>query len=125
MEPVLVIVGDEEGLPGGREETMQERRGRRAALTCRMFFFGDQDFEGEATVHDVSTNGCRAASTIALAVGMPLKLSLFLPDSYKWPLRVEQAVVRWIDGEQFGLEFTEFRLAQRDRLRALMMRTRP
>lgn len=118
-------MASEDRLPGGQEEAMIERRGRRATLTCRMFFFGDQDFEGEATVHDVSTNGCRAASTIALTVGMPLRLSLFLPDSYKWPLRVEQAVVRWIDGEQFGLEFTEFRLAQRDRLRALMMKTRP
>jgi len=125
MEPAPVIVGEDERLPDGHEGTMQERRGRRATLTCRMFFFGDQDFEGEATVQDVSTNGCRAASTIALTVGMPLKLSLFLPDSYNWPLRVEEAVVRWIDGEQFGLEFTEFRLAQRDRLRALMMRTRP
>ena len=112
-------------LPSGQEDAIKERRGRRAALTCRLFFFGDQDFEGEAAVHDVSTTGCQAASTIALTVGMTLRLSLFLPDSYKWPLRVDQAVVRWVNGEQFGLEFTEIRLAQRERLRALMMKTRP
>ena len=54
---------------------------------------------------------------------MILKLSLFL-DDFKWPLRVEQAIVRWIDGKQFGLEFTSIRLAQRERLRRLIMKTR-
>ena len=88
-----------------------------------MFFFGDDDFEGEATVLDVSTNGCRAESSVELAVGIVLKLSMFLTD-FKWPLRVDQAIVRWIDGKQFGLEFTSIRLAQRERLRSLIMKTR-
>ncbi|MBI3356598.1 MAG: PilZ domain-containing protein [Nitrospirae bacterium] len=101
-----------------------DRRGRRIAQSCRMFFFGEEEFEGEATVVDLSTNGCRAASSIELKVGLPLKLSLFLSD-YKWPLRVDEAIVRWIDGEQFGLEFTSIRLAQRERLRALIMKARP
>ncbi|NJL17356.1 MAG: hypothetical protein HC938_09320 [Nitrospira sp.] len=54
---------------------------------------------------------------------MVLKLSLFLSD-FKWPLRIEQAIVRWIDGKQFGLEFTSIRLAQRERLRNLIMRNK-
>ncbi len=54
---------------------------------------------------------------------MSLKLSLYLPD-FKWPLRVDQAIVRWIDGKQFGLEFTNIRLAQRERLRGLIMKAR-
>ena len=98
-----------------------DRRGRRLTLTCRMFLFGDDDFEAEASLLDVSTNGCQATSSVELKVGMILKLSLFLPD-YQWPLRVDQALVRWVEGEQFGLEFTSIRLAQRERLRALIMK---
>lgn len=102
---------------------LQDRRGRRIILSCRMFFFGDDEFEGEATVLDVSTNGCRAETAVELKIGMILKLSLFL-DDFKWPLRVDQAIVRWIDGKQFGLEFASIRLAQRERLRNLIMKTR-
>jgi hypothetical protein len=105
------------------DANQQDRRGRRIALSCRLFFFGDDDLEGEAKVLDVSTNGCSVESSIDVKIGMMLKLSLFLPD-FKWPLRVDQAIVRWIDGKQFGLEFTSIRLAQRERLRSLIMKTR-
>ncbi len=122
MEPVAL---EREELPASQEYATQiERRGRRANVSCRMFFFGDDDFEGEATVLGVSTTGCRAISRVELNVGMVLKLSFFLSD-YTWPLRVDQSIVRWVDGEQFGLEFTEIRLAQRERLRALIMKSRP
>jgi hypothetical protein len=104
--------------------TQQDRRGRRIALSCRLFFFGDDDFEGEATVLDVATNGCSAESSVEVKIGMILKLSLFLPD-FNWPLRVDQAIVRWIDGKQFGLEFSSIRLAQRERMRNLIMKAKP
>ena len=106
------------------DQSPKDRRGRRISLACRMFFFGDEEFEGEATLLDISTNGCRASSSVELNAGMVLKLSLFLSD-HKWPLRVDQAVVRWIDGRQFGLEFTSIRLAQRERLRTLIMKVKP
>lgn len=105
-------------------EYVQDRRGRRVPLSFRMFFFGDDEFEGEAKVLDVSTNGCRAESAVEVKVGMCFKLSLFLPD-FKWPLRIDEALVRWVDGTQFGLEFTSIRLAQRERLRNLIMKGRP
>ncbi|MBH0193217.1 MAG: hypothetical protein HP492_15945 [Nitrospira sp.] len=78
-----------------------------------------QEFEGEATALEGSTNGCRAASTIKWAVGVPLRLSLFLPDAYEWLRRVKETIVRWVDGRQLGLELAEIRLAQRGRMSAL------
>jgi hypothetical protein len=102
------------------EPTMAERRGRRLSLSCRLFFFGEHDFEGEATVIDLSTNGCQATSLVQVQVGMILRLSLFLPDQ-KWPLRIDEALVRWVKGENFGLEFTGIRPAQRERVRAIIM----
>jgi len=99
-----------------------DRCGRRVPLDRRMFFFGDDDLEGEASILDISTNGCRATSLTEVKVDTSLKLSIFLQDQ-PWPLRVEEAVVRWVDGLLFGLEFVGIRPAQRERLRAIIMKS--
>jgi hypothetical protein len=105
------------------DAVLPERRGRRLHIDCRLFFFGEDEFEGEAQVLDISTNGCQASSQIAVEAGMQLRLSIFLGDQ-KWPLRIEQSTVRWVRGQNFGLEFTGIRSAQRERLRAIIMAKR-
>lgn len=105
------------------EDAHKDRRGRRIAMTCRMFFFGEDDFEGEAKLLDLSASGCRASSSIPITVDMSLRLSLFLLD-HQWPLRINEAIVRWIDQDQFGLEFVNLTMAQRERLRALVFKAR-
>jgi hypothetical protein len=105
------------------DATLLERRGRRLHIDCRLFFFGENEFEGEAQVLDISTNGCQASSQVAVEVGMQLRLSIFLGDQ-KWPLRIDQAIVRWVRGQSFGLEFIGIRSAQRERLRAMIMAKR-
>jgi len=99
------------------------RRGRRLALSCRVFFCTVDDFEGEGRLLDVSPSGCRMASDESLRAGMLLKVSLFLPD-YAWTMHIEEALVRWVVAEQVGLEFTSIRAGQRERLRALLMKGR-
>jgi len=92
-------------------------------LSCRLFFFGDDEFEGEASLLDISASGCRASSSIPLENGTILRLSIFLPD-HQWPLRINQALVRWIENKEFGLEFIDITMAQRERLRTLVMKAR-
>lgn len=105
------------------EATMADRRGRRLNLSCRLFFFGENDFEGEATILDLSTGGCQATSLTEVQVGTTLRLSLFLQDQ-QWPVRIDEALVRWVQGSTFGLEFSEIRSAQRERIRALIMKAK-
>jgi hypothetical protein len=105
------------------EAAMAERRGRRLKLNCRLFFFGADDFEGEATILDLSTGGCQATSLSDVRVGTTLRLSLFLQDQ-EWPLRIDEALVRWVKGPTFGLEFTKIRPAQRERVRAIIMKAK-
>lgn len=107
-----------------RENGMTERRGRRLNLSCRLFLLGEENFEEEATILDLSTNGCQATSLAEMQVGMVLHLSLFLQDQ-EWPVRIEEALVRWVKGEYFGLEFTKMMPAQRERVRALIMKAKP
>ena len=102
---------------------MAERRGRRLGLSCRLFFFGEDDFEGEATILDLSTGGCQATSLTEVQVGTVFRLSLFLHDQ-KWPVRIDGAMVRWVKGTNFGLEFTEMRPAQRERIRGIIMKSK-
>ena len=109
-----------QSLSSEHQTTMAERRGRRLSLSCRLFFFGENDFEGEAKVLDLSTNGCQATSLVQVQTGMTFRLSLFLHDQ-KWPLRIDEALVRWVKGANFGLEFTGIRPAQRERIRAMIM----
>ena len=92
-------------------------------MNRRLFFFGEDEFEGEATLLDISTNGCRVTSHTEVKVGLSLKLSVFLQDQ-QWPLRIDHAVVRWVDGQSFGLEFTGIRPAQRERLRSMLMKSK-
>ena len=105
------------------EAAMAERRGRRLKLNCRLFFFGADDFEGEATIIDISTGGCQATSLSEVRVGTTLRLSLFLQDQ-EWPLRIDEALVRWVKGPTFGLVFTKIRPAQRERVRAIIMKAK-
>lgn len=103
--------------------TSELRKAPRASLDCRLYFIGENDFESEARILDISTSGCRADCEMAVDVGDTFELSLFLPD-HPWPLRIEKAVVRWVDGYTFGLQFTVLRPAQRERLRQLVMKVK-
>jgi hypothetical protein len=84
----------EDGVERQNAADNSERRGRRVSVSCRVFFFGDEDYEGEGRLVDVSTSGCRISSQEALLAGIQLKLSLFLKD-HQWPVRIEQAIVWW------------------------------
>jgi hypothetical protein len=100
------------------------RKARRMDLVCRLFFFGDDDFEGEAQIIDLSFSGCMARSMEPLIADKRLKLSLFLPDGHEWPVRVEDAIIRWVRNCEFGLEFLSIRPPQLHRIQQFMIRKR-
>jgi len=100
----------------GSGTAKKERRARRLRIDCRMFFFGENDFEGEARVLDISSGGCCAESSIPVQVGMELRLSVFLSDQ-RWPVKIEGAVVRWVAEQKFGLEFFKLLPAVQERIR--------
>lgn len=58
---------------------------------------------GLGTIANLSVGGCSIASRITLPPQSVAGLQIQLPDS-RWPLEVEQAVVRWVRGTTFGLE---------------------
>jgi CheY-like chemotaxis protein len=98
------------------------RKARRVTIHCRLLFSAENLSWAEARVLDLSTSGCKAESLTPVSKGMELTVKLFLPD-HKWELKLERAVVRWIEGKTFGLEFLSLRPAQRERIRLLLARS--
>ncbi|WP_447978268.1 PilZ domain-containing protein [Candidatus Nitrospira bockiana] len=100
---------------------MRPRSSERYRLQVRVFFQGDGGLEGEGVVVDLSRGGCRVECDHQPANGSELRVSLFVPD-YSWPMTVERALVRWVKGRSFGLEFLSLQDAQRARLSRFIMR---
>lgn len=101
----------------------ESRKARRANVTGSRLFFSAEEIQGEGRILDLSATGCQATSDINLAVGLELQLSLMLPD-HPWPVQVDQAIVRWVRGDIFGLEFLALRPSHLHRIRLLIINTR-
>ena len=87
-------------------------------------FFSNGYLEGEGTLVNLSTQGCRIDCPTEIEAGASVELWLFLPD-YDWPLKIDKAEVRWKEGDVLGVEFVSLRPAQRDRLRRLLKDRNP
>ena len=74
---------------------------------------------------DVSSTGCMARSERAMPPGLRMKVSLFLSDGLEWPVRVDEAVVRWARGGEFGIEFVVMRPPQLQRIQQFVIKHRP
>lgn len=82
---------------------MELRRHPRFRVQFRSTFAGYQ-IEGEGKAIDLSQGGCKIESDLRVPASATLELRLYVPD-LDWPVRVEQAAVKWARGQQFGLEF--------------------
>lgn len=99
------------------------RTSPRIPLDCRLFFSHHELGEVEATLLDLSKLGCAAESETTVQTDMNLELWIFSP-SYSWRMHIDQAVVRWVRGQVFGVEFLNLRPVQRKRLRQLVEKFR-
>ena len=86
---------------------MDQRRYPRKVVNLPGSFLG----EGSVTkgqVFNLSWGGCAVHSAQSLQVGTFLQADLYLPGD-DLPVKVNVAVVRWVAGKQFGLEFLQIK----------------
>lgn len=94
------------------------RKARRVELRCTLGF-SSGEVEGEGTITNISTSGCRAESDINMAEGLDVQVIIQLPNQSS-PVKVERAAVRWVSGRAFGLGFILFFPSERARLRTFI-----
>jgi hypothetical protein len=82
---------------------------------CGSGYYLSQDFLGRCSVWDVSVGGWRIEGDHQVHAGMVLTLRLDLPDGQR-PIEVDQAVVQWVRGRDFGVEIRKIRTATIRRL---------
>jgi len=100
------------------EKEHKIRKARRVELSCTLGF-SSGEIEGEATITNISTSGCRAESDVNMAEGLDFQILIQLPGQSP-PVKVERASVRWVSGNAFGLNFILFFPSERARLRTFL-----
>ena len=78
------------------------------AIICGTGYYLSEDFLGKGIVWDMSSGGWRIQGDHQVTVGMPLTLRLELPEE-QVPLEIEQAVVQWVSGKDFGVRIKKIR----------------
>ena len=82
----------------------EPRYGKRHQLSCRMEYLAGHN-RGEGILLDLSRQGWRARGTPPVAKGTALAVYVYFSDLAQ-PIMVDEAVVRWTDGLEFGVEVT-------------------
>lgn len=71
-------------------------------MICGTGYYLSEDFLGKGTVWDLSSGGWRIQGDHQVKIGMILTLRMELPEEMA-PLEIEQAVVQWVSGKDFGV----------------------
>ena len=95
--------------------TFHIREYRRFPVNCLLYFTSDT-LNGTGTVWNISLGGWRVDCEVTVPAGTTLTLFVLLPDD-KETLLVDQAVVSWSRGLEFGLVIREMKDQDRIRLR--------
>lgn len=88
-----------------REQSEPDERRVQPRFTAqfRSTFSGNKQ-EGQGRTVDISAGGCKIESDMRVEQGATFECRLHIP-GLDWPLRVDEAIVRWIGPNSFGLEF--------------------
>jgi len=74
----------------------------------------------EATLFDISIRGCGIKTNTPLYKGDLVRLEIEMTRQQK-PLRIDEAVVRTVTGQKFGMEFVNMRDEELTRLRTFLV----
>ncbi len=100
---------------------VERRREPRFGVRFRSSFSSGKMLGGEGTVTELSSRGCRVSADTPVPAKTILEMHLHLEDDQA-PIKIPEAVVRWSEGIEFGLEFKDIEPQSFDRLRRVIQR---
>lgn len=80
----------------------EPRYGKRHCVSCRIDY-GVGDSRNEGMLIDMSQQGWRARGTQPVANGTAMTVQVYFSDVSQ-PITIDEAVVRWTEGLEFGVE---------------------
>lgn len=93
---------------------MEKRAQPRFTAQFRSTFSGGQR-EGHGRTVDLSVGGCRIETDMPVVIGESFECRIFAPN-LDWPIRIDEAQVRWVRGKTFGVEFAKLRAEEQVKL---------
>ncbi|MEK9142315.1 MAG: PilZ domain-containing protein [Nitrospirota bacterium] len=81
--------------------------------------FSGQREEGQGRTLDISVGGCKIESDTNVMQGAKLECRLHIP-GLDWPLRIDEATVRWVDGNTFGIAFSRISPEELTKLKTIL-----
>jgi hypothetical protein len=108
---------DESGRPSAGA-WHEPRFGTRVPVDCRIeYLFECQQSEGRLV--DMSRQGWRVRGLQPVAKGTTMTVQVYITDSAR-PIPIDEAIVRWTEGLEFGVELTRMSPESAMRLRTYM-----
>jgi hypothetical protein len=96
-----------------------ERRVQPRFTTQFRSTFSSHKREGQGRTLDISAGGCKIESAMKVEPGSKFECRLHVP-GLDWPLRIDEATVRWIDGKSFGIAFSRIAPEELAKLKAVL-----
>lgn len=96
-----------------------ERRNQPRFTTQFRSTFSGGPNEGNGRTLDLSVGGCKIESGTVVGQGDKFECRLHIPD-LDWPIMIDEAIVRWVEGKTFGLAFTRIRSGEQDKITAII-----
>ncbi len=97
---------------------MERRKYRRVAAHVQGFLLGNSH-EVEGRTVDLSLGGAKFESDLAVHPGKVIVIRLVIPGSAE-PVSIQEALVRWVGQQQFGVEFQNLDSDELDELEELI-----
>jgi len=99
---------------------MKLRKYGRIAVELTASFSG-ASFRAPGVIVDISLTGCRAQGELSVRKDDAVGVLIDVP-GYDNPLYISQAIIRWANAPEFGLEFIQMELNARQRLHEVVQR---
>ena len=81
--------------------------------------FGGAPFVGEGILTNLSLMGCSVMSDREVLCGSEVRVSVLLPNQMP-ALAIDLGTIKWVQGEQFGVEFLRVPFEARQRLNNML-----
>ncbi|HMF85190.1 MAG TPA: PilZ domain-containing protein [Nitrospiraceae bacterium] len=101
-----------EGLP------LEKRQQPRFTSQFRSTISGEQR-EGQGRTRDLSAGGCMIESDFSVVVGASFECRIYVP-GLDWPLRIDEAQVRWVKANTFGVQFMKIKSDEEEKLKKVI-----